>query len=94
MKPRPDVDAVLLLRTLENMGVEIRRGSFDSPGGLVRVEDRYILFLRTGITPAVEKGLCLDAVKKMGSSAVHLPPRVRELLGEDGWGNGKGEENG
>ncbi len=91
---KPDPDAVLLLRTLENMGVEIRRGSFDTPGGLVKMEDRYILFLRNSIPPAIEKELYLDAVRRIDPSAVHLPPRVRTLLGEDDWGNGKGERNG
>jgi hypothetical protein len=94
MKPHPDADAVLLLRTLENMGVEIRRGSFDTPGGLVKMEGRYILFLRAGIPSTLEKEVYLDAVKKMGPSAVHLPPRVRALMGEDDWGNDKGESNG
>jgi hypothetical protein len=28
----------------------------------------------------------------MGPSAVHMPPRVRELLGEDDWDNRKGAE--
>ena len=90
MKPDPDI--VLLLHTLDKMGVEIRRGVFDSTGGLVRMEDRYILFLHDTISPGQEKELCLDAIRKMGPSAVHMPPRVRELLGEDDWDNRKGAE--
>jgi hypothetical protein len=89
---KPDPDTVLLLQTLDKMGVEIRRGIFDSPGGLVRMEERYILFLHDTVSPAQEKELCLDAIRKMGPSAVHVPPRVRELLGEDDWDIRKGAE--
>jgi hypothetical protein len=89
---KPDPDTTLLLNTLDKMGVEIRRGIFDSPGGLVKMEDRYILFLHDAISPGQEKDLCLDAIRKMGPSAVHMPPRVRKLLGEDDWDNQKGAE--
>jgi hypothetical protein len=87
---KPDPDTVLLLHTLDTMGVEIRRGIFDSIGGLTRIEDRYILFLHNTISPAREKELCLDAIRRMGPTSVHVPPRVRELLGEDDWDNPKG----
>lgn len=97
MKPqKPDPDLSLLLRTLDKMGVEIRRGVFDSEGGLVRMEDRYILFLHNAVVPQREKELCLDAIRKMGPGAVHVPPRVRALLGENDWDNKEGtkRENG
>ena len=90
MKQDPDI--TLLLHTLDKMGVEIRRGVFDSPGGLVRMEGGYILFLHDAVSPGQKKELCLDAIKKIGPSAVHMPPRVRELLGEDDWDNRKGAE--
>jgi hypothetical protein len=92
MKTDPDI--AILLRTLEKMGVEIRRGSFDAAGGLVRMEDRYILFLRNNASPASEKESYLDAIRKMRPAAVHVPPRVRELLGEDDWETDKGDGNG
>jgi hypothetical protein len=91
---KPDPDISLLLRTLDQMGVEIRRGVFDSPGGLVRMEDRYILFLHNTISPGQEKELCLDAIRKMGPLAVHVPPRVRALLGQDEWENQQGATHG
>jgi hypothetical protein len=91
---QPGTDTLLLLHTLDNMGVEIRRGIFDSAGGLARIGDRYILFLPDTVSTSQEKELCLDAVKKMGSSSVHVSPRVRFLLGEDEWENGKGEMDG
>ncbi|HMD68501.1 MAG TPA: hypothetical protein VKF42_06425 [Chitinivibrionales bacterium] len=94
MKPHPDPDITLLLNTLDKTGIEIRRGAFDGDGGLVKMEDRYILFLRTGVLPHREKELMLDAIRKMGALAVHVPPRVRELLGEDDWESTTGENNG
>ncbi len=86
MNPHADPDLAILLATLEKMGVEIRRGALDTDGGLVRMNDQHILFLRNGISGAREKELMLDAIRKMGHAAVHVPPRVRELLGEDDWG--------
>jgi hypothetical protein len=90
---KPDADLAILLRTLEKMGIEIRRGDFEMPEGLARVEDRYLLFVRSGTTPGREKELYLDALRKMGPSSVHVPPRVRELLGENDWDNSKGTAN-
>ncbi len=58
------------------------------------MEDRFTLFIRNGTTPLREKELYLDAVKRMMPSGVHLPPRVRELLGEDDWQQDKGELDG
>jgi hypothetical protein len=89
---KPDPDTVLLYHALDKIGVEIRHGNFDMPEGLARIGDRYILFLRSGITPDREKELCIEAVKRMGPMALHVPPRVRELLGEDDWDNRKGAE--
>ena len=91
---KPDSDIILLLKTLDQMGVEVRRGVFDSEGGLVRIEDRYVLFLHDAVTPGREKGLCLDAIRKMDPTLSHVTPRVRELLGEDDWGNQQGATDG
>ena len=92
--PTSDPDITLLYKTLDKLGIEIRRGMFDGDGGLVKMEDRYILFLRTGVQPHREKEVMLDAIRKLGPSAVHVPPRVRELLGEDDWNGGTGEADG
>lgn len=94
MKPHPDPDIILLNNALDKLGVEIRHGTFDGDGGLVKMEDRYILFLRTGVLQQREKDLMLDAIRRMGPLAVHVPPRVRELLGEDQWESTTGENNG
>jgi hypothetical protein len=94
MKPHSDPDIILLVNTIDKIGIEIRRGTFDGDGGLVKMEDRYILFLRNGVVPQREKELLLDAIRKMGPLAVHVPPRVRELLGEDNWESTTGENNG
>ena len=91
---QPDPEIILIINTLDKIGVEIRRGTFDGDGGLVKMGDRYILFLRTGVLPLREKELLLDAIRKMGPLAVHVPPRVRELLGEDQWESTTGENNG
>jgi hypothetical protein len=83
-----DDDRMLLLRTLDRMGVEIRRGALDTDGGLVRLGGQYVVFVRDGISGERERGLYCDALRKIGTGDVHIPPRVRELLGDEGW-NGK-----
>lgn len=79
---------MILLRTLDRMGVEIRRGVFDTEGGLIRLGGQYVVFVREGISGERERGLYLDALRKIGTEGVHVPPRVRALLGDEGW-NGK-----
>ena len=86
MKPeKQDDDLRLLKRTLDNMGIEIRTGRFDGDGGLAKIEGRYVMFVRSGVSAEKECLLYLDAIRKLGASATHLPPRVRLLLGEKEW---------
>jgi hypothetical protein len=80
-----DHDLALLMRTLDGMGVEIRRGMFDGEGGLVRLGGQYVVFVREGISVGSERDLYLDALRKIGTEGVHVAPRVRELLGNDEW---------
>ena len=89
-----DDDQMLLVRTLDKMGVEIRRGVFDTEGGLVRLEGQYVVFVRDGISGERENGIYLDALRKIGTSGVHVPPRVRALLGDDGWDTTEGNVDG
>ena len=84
-REKRDDDRMLLIRTLDKMGVEIRRGMFDSEGGLVRLGGEYVVFVREGISGEREQGLYLDALRKIGTEGVHVPPRVRTLLGDEGW---------
>jgi hypothetical protein len=80
-----DDDRMLLVRTLDKMGVEIRRGMFDTEGGLVRLGNQYVVFVREGISGECECGLYLDALRRIGIEGVHVPPRVRAMLGDEGW---------
>jgi hypothetical protein len=73
------------MRTLDKMGVEIRRGTFDAEGGLVRLGGQHVVFVRDGISGGRECGIYLDALRKIGTGGVHVPPRVRALLGDEGW---------
>jgi hypothetical protein len=84
-REKRDDDRMLLLRTLDKMGVEIRRGMFDGDGGLVRLGGHHVVFVREGISVERECGLYLDALKKIGTEGVHVPPRVRSMLGDEGW---------
>jgi hypothetical protein len=93
MKPeKRDDDLTLLVRTLDKMGVEIRRGALDTEGGLVRLGGQYVVFVREGISGGRERGLYLDALRKIGTEGMHVPPRVRAMLGDDGWERSQAKE--
>jgi hypothetical protein len=89
-REKRDDDRLLLVRTLDRLGVEIRRGVFDTEGGLVKLGDQLVVFVREGISGDRERSLYLDALKKTGTNSVHIPPRVRAMLGDDGWGSNEG----
>jgi hypothetical protein len=84
-REKRDDDRMILIRTLDKMGVEIRRGMFDTEGGLVRLGGQYVVFVREGLTGERERGLYLDALRRIGIEGVHVPPRVRAMLGDEGW---------
>ena len=75
----------LLIRTLDKMGVEIRRGVFDTEGGLVLLGGQYVVFVHECISPERECAVYCDALRKIGTEGMHIPPRVRSMLGDEGW---------
>jgi hypothetical protein len=81
----PDPDFVLLVRTLETCGVEIRTEKCDGEGGLVRIKDRHVLFFPVHSPIEHKKKVCLDAIQKLMHPHMHIAPRIRKLLGEEEW---------
>jgi hypothetical protein len=77
-------DCALLRATLENAGVEIRSESCGD-GGLVRMDGRYIVFTPLCSSNAQLQQIYIHSIKKLAASLVHIPPRVRQLLGEEDW---------
>lgn len=80
-----DPDFTLLVRTLENCGVEIRTEKCEGEGGLVRIQDRHVLFLSVYSPIEHKKKVCLDAIRKLMHPRMHVAPRIRKLLGEEEW---------
>ena len=80
-----DNDGPLLRAVLENAGVEIRLADCGGEGGLVRIGDRSIVFVPVNSSHAHQQTLYLDSIKKLSASLGHIPPRVRQLLGEEDW---------
>jgi hypothetical protein len=80
-----DPDFVLLVQTLENCGIEIRIEKCDGEGGLVRIQDRHVLFLPIHSPIEHKKKVCLDAIRKIMHGTMHIAPRIRKLLGEEEW---------
>lgn len=75
----------LLEETLERCGIEVRVEDCDSDGGLTRLKGRAILFVNRRLTPARRMRHYVDALRKCDLGGVYLPPRIRELLGEEEW---------
>jgi hypothetical protein len=82
---RSDDDLALLRATLANAGVEIRSEDCEGEGGLVRINDRVIVFVPLGSSKAHQQTLYIDSIKKLAVSLDYIPPRIRQLLGEEDW---------
>ena len=80
-----DSDLALLRATLENAGVEIRPADCEGEGGLVRIGDRVIVFVPLRSSKAHQQTLYIDSIKKIAVSLNYIPPRIRQLLGEEDW---------
>jgi predicted dehydrogenase len=90
MKAQKQNDEInILIKTLENMNIEVRRGYFEHHGGLVKIKDKYVIFLNEYFSVSEKKRLCLEAIKKIGNLSIYIPPKIRQMLGEDNWENGK-----
>ena len=85
MKPSDDVS--LCLTVLENAGVEIRFEPVEGGGGMVKIGGKHLFFVNERAAPEDTLDNCVAALKKLDSKLLHLPPRVRELLGDTGWGD-------
>jgi hypothetical protein len=81
-------DLALMRAVLEKAGVEIRSEPCGGEGGLVRMGDRSIVFVPLHSPKPHAQRVYLDSIKKLASSLGHIPPRIRQLLGEEDW-NGK-----
>jgi hypothetical protein len=78
-------DKTLVLHALENAGVEVRVEPCESAGGMVRMAGRRIFFVNPNAASEDVVALGIAALKKLDTDAMHLPPRIRELLGDDAW---------
>ena len=85
-KPRThDDDLRLMLRALEQLEVEVRMEHCESAGGLVRMRKRWVLLLNPFADLESRKGVCLAALGRFDTQSIHLPPRLRALLGDEEW---------
>jgi hypothetical protein len=80
-----DEELEMLLALLDRLGVEVRIEPCQSDGGLVRLAGRPILFLNAGAEHGRWKKICMEALGRFDLSGVHVPPRIRELLGGQSW---------
>jgi hypothetical protein len=86
MNSAPSEDDLALLRAvLEKAGVEIRAADIGGEGGLVRIGDRMVVFVPLHCAVSHRQTLFIDSIRKLADLLVHIPPRVRQLLGEEDW---------
>jgi hypothetical protein len=78
-------DLALLCAVLEKAAVEIRGADVAGEGGLVRINDHMIVFVPRRSSAAHRQKLYIDSIRKLAESLGHIPPRVRQLLGEEDW---------
>ena len=78
-------DINLFLSALESAGVEVRLEPVEGSGGLVKMGGKFIFFISNKAAPEETLDNCIAALKRFDHAALHIPPRIRELLGEDGW---------
>jgi hypothetical protein len=84
-----DEELEMLMGVLDRLGVEVRIEACEGDGGLAHFGGKSVLFLSRIAAPVTWKRLCIEALRRSNTSSVHLPPRVRQVLGEGEW-----EENG
>lgn len=82
---KSDEDLDLLVRALDEMGVEVRYESCDSDGGLVRLRDQQLMIVNPRLGIAGRKELFIKALRQLPHDNLHLSPRIRALLGEKEW---------
>jgi len=64
----------LMMCTLSQCGVDIRT-----------VAGCRVLFLNNRSSLEQKKECCLNALRILNAEQAHLPPRIRQLLGEEDW---------
>jgi hypothetical protein len=89
-----DEELEMLISVLERLGVEVRMEACEGDGGLVHFSGKVVLFLNRIAAPVTWKRLCIEALRRCDTSSVHLPPRVRQMLGEGEWGENGGRSAG
>ncbi len=88
MNPAHFEDDLALLRvTLEKCGVEVRSERCGGEGGMVRIGDRLAVFVPTDCPKTRILHIYCAAIKKLigAHDSLHVPPRIRQLLGEEDW---------
>ena len=75
----------LMMCTLSQCGVDIRTVAGEPDGGLVKLAGCRVLFLNNRSSLEQKKECCLNALRILNAEQAHLPPRIRQLLGEEDW---------
>lgn len=81
-----------LLELAESMEIDVRSAppasdfGSESPGGaVVTLKGRRVVFLRAAAAPAEQIGVLAAALRGLDAlEDIYLPPRLRELLWQDG----------
>jgi hypothetical protein len=78
-------DISILERTITDAGITIRTADCYGNGGLVRINGRRELIIPDKISDLMKKELYINCIKELNADCIKMPPRARQLIGEDGW---------
>ncbi|MBD3345634.1 MAG: hypothetical protein GF401_11290 [Chitinivibrionales bacterium] len=75
----------LVKNTLEQCGVELRYEDCMGAGGLTRIKEKKIVFINKTLGIHDKITVCIDALRRMDTGNIFIPPQVRCLMGEEEW---------
>ena len=74
----------LLIDALTRLGVKVRREPMENgSGGFCRLDDEPVIVLSPGLSPPKRIEMFLDALRRLDTSGIYLPPAIRDRLEDD-----------
>jgi hypothetical protein len=82
---RAERDCRLLEGLVDQMGIVLRVEPCEGEGGLVSMGERRYLFVNRFLSAVGRREVEIAALRRLDLSGTFLSPRLRELLGDEGW---------
>jgi len=74
----------ILREALRRLGVTVRTESMEQGrGGFCKLDQQLLVVLSPGLPPSKRIELLLDALRRLDTSGIYLPPAIRDRLEGD-----------